>query len=579
MGIEMQFGANIIDSLTVGLYKDPRVIYREYIQNSCDAIDKAVKNGILASANDGKIDITIEKDERRIHIKDNGTGIPADSFVSVMANVADSKKTIGEDKGFRGVGRLSGLSYCTKLVFKSKAKGENIISTLTCDARKMRDMLLLHQSKQENYSANDIFGAIYNFETEETANLDEHYFVVSLMGVEFLNNDLLDIDGIRENLSFVAPVPYVDSFVFASKIYEHAKSIGATIDEYNILVNNKKIFKNYTDVLYDKNGEYDRLLDVDFCTFKDKKNTIAWMWVGLCSLTQVIPLQNKMRGIRVRKENIQIGDQDALQKLFKEDRGNSYFVGECFAIDKALIPNAQRDYFNLNGMREEFEKQFKDYAIALKKGYETGILLAKAREKKDKYQEVKAAFEEQQASGAFENNEERKNREEKKVREAKEDFVKESRNEDKKLNNIIKDQEDEQNKIAIKLVALARQKEREEDARRIIATQQTNVQDAGNPASSSNAGGQTNDTIQDGDGQGMGAQNKDIPATHTTTVTTPPQVQAPKPATTPKSPAKPVSADKKELIMQICDIIFDEVDGKTAKQLEKKIKEKMGFHM
>ena len=46
-----------------------------------------------------------------------------------------------------------------------------------------------------------------------------------------------------------------------------------------------------------------------------------------------------MRGLRLRKENIQIGDDDALQKLFKEDRGHHYFIGEVFAISKDLIPN------------------------------------------------------------------------------------------------------------------------------------------------------------------------------------------------------------------------------------------------
>lgn len=34
-------GKNIIESLTLGMYENPFCIYREYIQNSADAIDKA----------------------------------------------------------------------------------------------------------------------------------------------------------------------------------------------------------------------------------------------------------------------------------------------------------------------------------------------------------------------------------------------------------------------------------------------------------------------------------------------------------------------------------------------------------
>lgn len=43
-----QIGKDVIESLTLGMYEDCRFIYREYIQNSADAIDKAIKNGIIS---------------------------------------------------------------------------------------------------------------------------------------------------------------------------------------------------------------------------------------------------------------------------------------------------------------------------------------------------------------------------------------------------------------------------------------------------------------------------------------------------------------------------------------------------
>lgn len=48
------FGANILENLTTGMYKTSQIIFREYVQNSCDAIDKAIAMGILSS-NAGKI--------------------------------------------------------------------------------------------------------------------------------------------------------------------------------------------------------------------------------------------------------------------------------------------------------------------------------------------------------------------------------------------------------------------------------------------------------------------------------------------------------------------------------------------
>ena len=81
---------------------------------------------------------------------------------------------------------------------------------------------------------------------------------------------------------------------------------------------------------------------------------MAWMWIGVSTFKKAIPKNNIMRGLRLRKENIQIGGEDALQRFFKEERGNNYFIGEVFAIHKELIPNSQRDYFNENASRLMF---------------------------------------------------------------------------------------------------------------------------------------------------------------------------------------------------------------------------------
>lgn len=43
-------GKNILENLTTGMYADSKVIYREYVQNACDQIDKAVELGIIDRA-------------------------------------------------------------------------------------------------------------------------------------------------------------------------------------------------------------------------------------------------------------------------------------------------------------------------------------------------------------------------------------------------------------------------------------------------------------------------------------------------------------------------------------------------
>ena len=52
-------GKNIIENLTTAIYNNSRIVYREYIQNSADGIDKAVSAGIL-QPKDASIYIKIE---------------------------------------------------------------------------------------------------------------------------------------------------------------------------------------------------------------------------------------------------------------------------------------------------------------------------------------------------------------------------------------------------------------------------------------------------------------------------------------------------------------------------------------
>lgn len=40
-----------LENLTTGMYQDSKVIYRKYIQNACDQIDKAEQLGILRPRN------------------------------------------------------------------------------------------------------------------------------------------------------------------------------------------------------------------------------------------------------------------------------------------------------------------------------------------------------------------------------------------------------------------------------------------------------------------------------------------------------------------------------------------------
>ena len=66
-------GKDVIESLTIGMYEDSKFIFREYIQNCADQIDKAIREGLLKK-DEGEIHISINADKYSICIEDNATG-------------------------------------------------------------------------------------------------------------------------------------------------------------------------------------------------------------------------------------------------------------------------------------------------------------------------------------------------------------------------------------------------------------------------------------------------------------------------------------------------------------------------
>lgn len=353
-------GKNVIESLTHGMYQDSRFIFREYIQNSADQLDKAIAEGLL-DKDQGEIHIDINSEEKSITIEDNATGIPQAKVLPILLDIAASTKEIGKDKGFRGIGRLGGLAYCDKLIFETSFKGEKTKSILTWDAALLKDII---DNRKDKEDAVVVIKRITSFETQP-AKSNDHYFKVILLEVS--NDDLLDKQSVEDYLAMVAPIPFSTNFRFRNQIYKELQKEGIQLDEYKIFLNTEQLFKSYTTSIYGKVGlnnksKIDELIDIVFFKETDKSNNLLyWGWHGISELNRQMSSVNKARGLRLRKANIQIGDEYTLVKLQREGRFNSYFFGEIHAINKQLIPNARRDNFTENKAYKEFESKLKTF--------------------------------------------------------------------------------------------------------------------------------------------------------------------------------------------------------------------------
>ncbi len=357
--IDIDFGINIVEIVTKGLYTNSLDALREYVQNSCDAIDDAVKAGILAQ-NDGTVTIDIDESARKITIEDNGMGLSTRYFERTMGSIGNSDKSLKTDRGFRGIGRLGGLAYCDVLIFSSKVAGEKKVSRLIFNAKGLREVFW-HERKRSAESV--LIQNMHSDTFDADADTPEHFFRVEMIDIVDTNEDLLDVAKVRDYLSFVAPVTYDSQFTFQTEIYKHAEALNFKITEYRIEVNGEPVVKNYKTNVRTKSGD-DEIFSVEFRDIYDEGgNLIAWLWFGLSTFKGVLSEAHdsesyKMRGLRLRLGNIQIGNAEVLKSLFNESRGWKYFIGEIHAVGKKLRPNSKRDDF-------EEDKAYNDLKAAL----------------------------------------------------------------------------------------------------------------------------------------------------------------------------------------------------------------------
>ena len=278
-----QIGKDVIESLTLGMYEDCRFIYREYIQNAADAIDKAVSERLMEKSHN-QIMVSIDTEKRHIVIEDNGTGISRKNVANILLNIAHSTKQRGVDKGFRGIGRLGGLGYCSTLVFETSYFGEAEKSIMIWDAELLKNIINDRDTHQE---AVDVLQEVTNIQYE-AESIESHYFKVTLEDVT--TDELLDVEYIRDYLSMVAPVDIESKFLFRSKINRYMKENGLSLDIYNIYINGDQIFKPYTSCIYEDNKggkkKTDEIRDIEFLIRKDEQSDelIYWGWYTISGL-------------------------------------------------------------------------------------------------------------------------------------------------------------------------------------------------------------------------------------------------------------------------------------------------------
>lgn len=338
-------GAFVLETLTLGMYGEPRHTLREYVQNSFDSIRAAQRMGVLQGR--GQVHITFQSDQ--IAIRDNGLGVSAANAWTTLTSVGASKKDRQRDAGFRGIGRLAGMAYCDELMFRTTFQDEAVVTTVVFDC----EMLLkcMDPDGGGDMELSSLLEHAIQSETQQAPDQrDEHFFEVTLKGLENAPDSLTNAEKVKSYLSQTVPVDFQPNWPTKEIIESHYHAFfGAALETIDLFVvsddQTHQVFKPYGDSYRHAKGEM-QLRSVELLPGEENR---YWGWVGRLNESAAV-IDRETRGLRIRVRNIQVDGTEIFESLFRQvkpsyARLSSYYIGEIHIDPKQVVPNARRDGF------------------------------------------------------------------------------------------------------------------------------------------------------------------------------------------------------------------------------------------
>lgn len=383
-------GASLLDTLTSALYADPIVVFREYVQNSVDSFTRHSRDTRDTSI-DLKVEIIINSKDNQIIIRDNGKGIDPNKFQDVMYGFGNSEKMGDKSQlGFRGIGRLSGLSFCDTLQFINKADPENpqffslkgkyyheILTSANGGNVALEEVLknISTTKRPQKWSDPDPNNLKPGFEVimgnvcEElwacicsSKNMRRRQKTQAVEATPLSIGDRRPTDNFVNELSMLLPVPYRSDFNGASDIREKYKEFFNTElsdREFKVLLDGQLLFKPFVNMA---NADF-KILPIQILPASNNSEalpreykTIGLLWMRF---DYVFKAMKENWGIAVRSKNMLVRGGAVLAEEAAEDRDAITTYGQYLSAIKGvtgellletgcLDDNSRRDWFKID---------------------------------------------------------------------------------------------------------------------------------------------------------------------------------------------------------------------------------------
>lgn len=371
-----ELGVHLLETITRGMYSEPMHAIREYVQNAFDSIRAARSEGILG-IEDGTVRVTLDVGAKSLCIEDDGIGLGPEQAVVSLLDIGRSEKALDDTRssrnaGFRGIGRMAGISYCNRLIFETSV-GDGRICAINFNAHRINELTRPGQKPISIWDAIDSSVDVNDGESQD----DRRFFKVVLEGIA-PSTKFLDEGSMKEYLSETAPVRY-DPLIwnFGEEIRKMAANVesSSSLDTVKLVIcdsdGNEQVDvrRPYNDRFEAKSGRKRRTVKVDNVISLPSSEVPGngwWGWLAMHRRDATLG-DVPFAGLRIRMHNIAVGDERIVRRLFSSPHLALWCFGEVHITDPRIIPNAQRDGFEPSKRWSQIESELREEVAVITK--------------------------------------------------------------------------------------------------------------------------------------------------------------------------------------------------------------------
>jgi molecular chaperone HtpG len=372
-GEELVYAAAVL-ILSEDLYPKKLEIVREYIQNASDALDDYRRIAeFLDDRSEPQIKISIQG--RSLLVFDTGTGMDIEEMRK-LKRIAYSEKRLGEEAGYKGIGRLAGIAVADKLKSSSTSYGDAKLYHFEFRAAEMRHDVSSKKSLGFQEPASQVITRHTSL-WDTDVDVESHYTMVELRDIRESCLDILEVNKLKEYIADIAPVdfPPDSDFAYASLI---SSELRKNLPDYSPKAvffatspgERARIYKPYTNAMM--------LARPEFVAVRDPNNTrdiLAYCWYaskGREILGKVRPVgkifsvdgakpeeRYRLAGLIYKLFGFSVGDRSLPQRTLwtTTPQRAQWFTGEIHIVNKAVLPTTDRSNFVENDARETLYKR------------------------------------------------------------------------------------------------------------------------------------------------------------------------------------------------------------------------------